>query len=76
MTDLNALFQLLGGPEGDLLAGLDLNRLARRRVPPHSGRQRSHLQNAETGQADFVAILEMPHCRSDQIAQQRLSVLL
>ena len=38
MTDLHALFQLLGGPECDLLAGLDLNRLARRRIPSHPRR--------------------------------------
>ena len=54
---LQALFQLLRRPEGDLLAGLDLNCLARRRIPSHPRRQRPHLQDAETGQADFVAVL-------------------
>ena len=57
MTDLHAFFQLLGGSECDLLAGLDLDRLAGSWVPPHSGWQRSHLQDAET---DVLAYMDFP----------------
>ena len=43
-TGLHRLLQFLGNPEGDLLARLDLDRLAGRRVPSHPGRPLPHLE--------------------------------
>ena len=54
---LHRLFQFPGRPERDLLAGLDLDGLAGRRVPSHPGGPLPHLEDAETGQTDFVAPL-------------------
>ena len=73
---LHGLLQFLGNPEGDLLARLDLDRLAGRRVPSHPGRTLPHLEDAEAGQADFVALLEVPGCQRHQIAQHGLGLLL
>jgi hypothetical protein len=56
---LRCLLQFLVWPERDLLARRNLDRLAGRRVPPNSRRQRPYLQDTETGQANFVALLEM-----------------
>jgi hypothetical protein len=55
---LHGLLQLLGGPEVDLLAGLDLDGLASPWISPHTSGTILNLPHAESGQADFVAILE------------------
>ena len=73
---LNGLFQFPGGPERDLLARLDLDGLAGRRIPSHPGRPLPHLEDAETGQTDFVAPLQMAGGQRHQIAQHGLSLLL
>ena len=75
-SDLHRLFQFLGRPECDLLAGLDLDGLAGRRVPSHPCRPLPHLEDAETGQTDFVAPLQMAGGQRHQIAQHGLSLLL
>src|SRR5262249_20530617 len=51
--------QLLGDAEGDLLRGLDLDRLARLGIDAHAGLALTHLEDAERGQADAVALLEV-----------------
>src|SRR3984957_5576136 len=73
---LHSLFQFLRRPEGDLLAGLDLDRLTGRRVPTHSCRALPHLEDAQTGQTDFVALLEVLRGERHQVAQHGLSLLL
>ena len=73
---LHRLFQFPGGPERDLLAGLDLDGLAGRRIPSHPGRPLPHLEDAETGQTDFVALLQMAGGQRHQIAEHGLSLLL
>jgi hypothetical protein len=73
---LHRLFQFLGRSERDLLAGLDLDGLAGRRVPSHPGRPLPHLEDTETGQTDFVAPLQMAGGDRHQIAQHGLGLLL
>src|SRR5262249_12050595 len=76
MTGLHRFLQFLGGPEGHLPARLDLDRLAGRRVAPHAGGPFAHLQDAETADADAVALLEVLDDHADQIVEDGLRVLL
>src|SRR4051812_28598960 len=72
---LPRLFEFLGGAEGDLLAGLDLDRFAGRRIAPHAGCTLAHHQDAEAADADAVALLEVFGHQADQVAEDRLSLL-
>src|SRR5262249_61186993 len=72
MRGLYRFLQFLGGPEGHLLARLDLDRLAGRRVAPHAGGPFAHLQDAETANADAVALLEVLDDHADQIVEDGL----
>src|SRR5215470_11488471 len=56
---LHRLFELFGGAEGDLLAGLDLDGLAGRGIAAHASGALAHHKNAEPADADAVALLEM-----------------
>src|SRR4249919_65444 len=49
---LDRLFEFLGGAEGHLLAGLDLDRFAGCRITPHAGGALAHHQDAEAANAD------------------------
>src|SRR5437867_5849910 len=69
-------FELLGSPERDLLAGLDVNSLAGRRVAPLAGSAFAHHQDAEPTDADAVALLEMLGHQTDQIAEHGFCLLL
>src|SRR5262249_8556204 len=51
--------QFLGGAERDLLARLDLNRFAGRRIASHARRALAHLQDAEPADPDAVALLQV-----------------
>ena len=64
---LHRLLQFLGRLERDLLAGLDLDGGASRGVPSHPGRPLPHLEYAATGQADFVALLQMAGRQRHQV---------
>src|SRR5712691_2531278 len=68
--------QFLGGAEGDLLAGLDLNGLAGRRVAAHAGGALSHLQDAEAADANSVALLQVLGDEVNEAAEHRLGLLL
>jgi hypothetical protein len=48
-----------GWPGGDLLAGLLLNRGADDTTSAHPAGMVLNLENADAGQSDFVAVLEM-----------------
>ena len=74
-VELHGLFEFLRWPEGNLLAGFDLNSLAGRRVPTHPGRPFPDLKDAEAGQADFGAFLQMARSEGHQITQDRFSLL-
>jgi len=49
--------EVLGGTEGDLLARLDLNGLAGRRIAAHAGGALSHLKDAEPGDLHPLALV-------------------
>src|SRR5262245_5158879 len=53
------LLELLGGAERDLLARLDLDRLAGGRIASHARRALPDLQDAEPADADAVALLQV-----------------
>src|SRR5215471_17942767 len=72
----DGFLEFLGGAERDLLARLDLDRLAGRRIAPHAGGALAHLQNAEPADADALALLEVLHEEPDQIVEDRLGLLL
>ena len=55
----DGFFEFLGGAEGDLLAGLDFDRLAGGRIPAHAGGALAHLQNTQADQADAIPFLEV-----------------
>jgi hypothetical protein len=63
----DGFFEFLGGAKGDLLAGLDLDRLASGRIAAHAGGALAHLQNAEADQADAVTFLEMLRHQADEV---------
>src|SRR3990167_10994876 len=73
---LHRLFQFLGSAESDLLAGLDLDRLAGRGVAAHAGGALAHLQDAEPGKADAVALLEVLGNKVDHVVEERFRLLL
>jgi hypothetical protein len=73
---LYGFFQFLGRPKGNLLARLDLDCLASRRVSSHPCCTLPHLEDAETGQTNFVTLLQMARGQRHQIAQHGLSLLL
>src|SRR3977135_3303932 len=55
----DGFLQLLRGAERDLLARLDLDRLAGRRVAAHARGALAHLQDAEPADADARTALEV-----------------
>jgi len=54
---LDCFFEFLGGPEGDLLAGLDLDCFAGGGIAPHPGWTLADLQDAEAAEANAPAFL-------------------
>src|SRR5262249_13473944 len=69
-------FQFLGSAEGNLLAGLDLDRFAGGRIAAHAGGALAHLQDAETADADAVTLLEVLGHEANQVAEYSLGLLL
>src|SRR6202035_4823610 len=72
----DAFLQLLGCAEGNLLAGLDVDRLAGSGVAAHAGGALAHLQDAETDDADALALLQVLGDPADQIVQDGFGLLL
>src|SRR5690606_798386 len=68
--------QLLRGPEYDLLARLDFDRLAGRGVAAHAGCALAHLKDAETADADPIALLQVFHDKPDHVVEHRVDLLL
>ena len=73
---LHRAFQFPGRPERNLFARLDLDGLSGRRVPSHPCCTLPHLEDAEAGQTDFVAPLQMTGGQRHQIAKHGLRLLL
>ena len=67
---LNCCFQFLGRPKSDFLAGLDLNRLAGRRIAPHASGSFSYLQDAKPGNSYSFALLQMLGDQSDKVVEE------
>jgi hypothetical protein len=61
--------QVLGRPECDFPACFDLDGLSGCRIAPHAGCAISDLQDAETGDLDSFALLEMLGDQTDEIAE-------
>src|SRR5258708_20227285 len=72
----DGFLQLLGCAEGNLLAGLDVDRLAGSGVAAHAGGALAHLQDAETDDADALALLQVLGDPADQIVQDSFTPLL
>src|SRR4051794_23182663 len=70
------LLELLGRAEGDLLAGLDLDRLAGCWVAPHPGGTRAHLEDTEARDPDLGALLQVLGEALHELAQHRLDLAL
>src|SRR5450759_2870966 len=72
----DGFLQFLGCAEGNLLAGLDVDRFAGGWVAAHAGGALAHLQDAETDDADALALLQVLGDPADQIVQNGFSLLL
>src|SRR5882672_12394997 len=73
---LDGFLEFLGRAEGNLLAGLDLDRLAGGGVAAHAGGALANLEDAEADDADALALLQVLGDHGDHVAQDRLSLLL
>jgi hypothetical protein len=68
--------QFFCGPEGDLLAGLDLDGLAGRGVASHAGCTLPDLENPQTGDANPLTFLQVLGDQAHEIAEQSLATFL
>ena len=65
----HCFFEFLRGSEGDLLAGLYVDRRAGRRIASLTGCALAHHEDAQPADADSVTLLEMLGDQADQIAE-------
>src|ERR1700712_5317489 len=72
----DGFLEFLGRAEGDLLAGLDLDRFAGGGVAAHAGGALANLENAEPDDADTLALLEVLGDQGDRVGQDGLGLLL
>src|SRR6266851_8685572 len=70
----DGFLQLLGRAEGYLLAGLDVDRFAGGGVAAHAGGALAYLQDAETDDADALALLEVLGNPADHVVQNGLGL--
>jgi hypothetical protein len=75
-TGSNRFLEVLGRAECDLLASLDLDGLAGRRVASHAGGAMPDLQDAQAHQAQAVALLEVLGDETNHIGEQGFGLLL
>src|SRR5262250_3922135 len=74
--ELDRFLEFLGGAERDFFARLDLDRLAGSRVAPHAGGALANLKDAEATDANAVALLQVLDHEADEVAENRLRLLL
>src|ERR1051325_6393008 len=72
----DGFLEVLRGAEGDLLARLDLDRFAGRRVAAHARRALPHLEDAEARDADFVALFQVLTEIGDEVLEHLVARLL
>src|SRR3981189_1028697 len=72
----DGFLEFLGRAEGDLLAGLDVDRFAGGGVAAHAGGALAHLEDAEADDADALALLQVLGDPADQVVENLLSLLL
>ena len=68
--------ECLGGAEGYLFAGLDLDRLTGHRIAAHAGSAITHHQNSEPGDLHALALLQVLGDQADQVFQHFPTLLL
>src|SRR5262249_23825859 len=68
--------EILGDAERYLLRRLDLDLLAGRGIATHARRPVPHLQDAEPSDTNLVALLEVPHHKTDELVERARRVLL
>ena len=64
-----------GGAERNLLARLDLDRFAGRGIASHASGTLAHLEDAEAGDADTFALLQMLRHQADRIVEYLFRLL-
>src|SRR5262249_17595675 len=70
----NCFLEFFGRAEGDLLAGLDLDRFAGCGIASHTRRALAHHQDAEAAYPAPVGVFEMRGHQVQQFAEQRLGM--
>src|SRR5689334_907838 len=73
---LNRFLQFLGGAEGDLLGGLDVDRFAGGGVAAHARGALANLEDAEPDDADALAFLQVLGDTVDHVGEDGLGLLL
>src|ERR1700688_3884410 len=73
---LDGFLEFLGRTEGNLLAGLDVDRFAGGGVAAHARGALADLEDAEADDADALALLQMLGDHGDDVVQDRLGLLL
>src|SRR5262245_12084092 len=74
--ELNGFLEFFRRAEGHLLARLDLDRLAGRRIAAHARCALTNLKDAEATDADPVALLQVLHHHRHEVVEHRLGLLL
>src|SRR5882762_6748350 len=72
----DGFLEFLGRAEGDLLAGLDVDRLAGGGVAAHAGGALADLEDAEADDADALALLQVLGDAAYHVVQDLLGLLL
>src|SRR6266851_6174330 len=73
---LDGFLEFLGRTEGDLLAGLDVDRFAGGGVAAHAGGTLADLEDAEADDADALALLQVLGDHGDHVAENGFRLLL
>jgi hypothetical protein len=67
--------EFFGDAEGDLIAGLDLDRFTCRRVATHTGRTTTHLQTPQSDDLHALTFLQVLDDQTGKILKELLALL-